>query len=1546
MSMLLPLLALAAPPQDTFGTHDPYHPRPDGPRLTTPQWIGEQGVEAVVVLSIDDMRAPEPYDRYMHLILERLEAIDGRAPVSVFVNDLDPGHPTLATWLERGLSLEVHTIDHPCPLLHASDLERARSTVERCIDLLNEVPNSSPVAYRMPCCDSINSQSPRFLSEILSGQTGQGNFLTIDTSVFTVFEGERFRQHVPADRSFVNTIESYPFPYMIGDRLWELPCMVPSDWEAQHLRGPNHPETVADLKAALDATVELQGVMTFVFHPHNWIQAHQVVELIDHAVETHGSRVKFLNLPEVGARLDAVVGPLRDPEGSPTGTRLVDLDGDGLHDVVRVSHSSFWRNGSWSSTPTPFDPTAAAFGRGPDGEARALTTTGSWRWLEDAWQEAPPAPEGGGHLRDLDGDGASELVRRDGVFRAHKDGGWTSLGFAPPVDPRAQAGTRFVDLDGDGLQDIVHSTEAGASVHRLMSMARGWTGGGVTSLPPITVNGTERGCWEHSEHLWWQNEDTAHLPNHVDRRSFTELLAAVTPPPPTPEEARSALVVEGGLEVTLAAAEPLVRDPVAFDWDSSGALYVVEMGDYPLGDTEVSGRVVKLLDPDGDWRYESATTFLDGLAFPTGIAPWRDGMLITCAPDILFARDTDGDGAADEIRIVATGFGEGNQQHRVNGLWWGLDNLYHGANGDSGGRVGGVELGGRDFALDPDTGKIHSELGQTQFGKTRDDWGNWFGGNNSHPAWHWPLSQRYLTRAPHVTPPPSYVSVVAPGETIQPLTPVAARFNDPGAARRFTSACSPMIYRDDDLPFAGDLFICEPVHNLVHRRRLSREGTRFVAATTQGEFLASRDPYFRPTMVRTGPDGAIWVSDMSRAVIEHPEWIPDDWEARLDLGEGRDRGRIFRIQRPAGEPSGFTWPATMDTTALVTGLEDSNGWMRDTSHRLLVERGEGAAELELLASTSASSLARLHALWVLAGQGVLTAKTLAPSLTRDEPGLRRAALRLAEPFSELEPQVLELGEDPSPSVRLQLAATLGAFPSQAAARTLARLLDRDGEDPYLRAAAHAALGPEMLAEARRGTTSTARRRELLALEARVTGDPRLVLASQEFTLAERAAILSELLVQDASFSILGLEGLVDEALDPASEVNLEDRVVILARAGEAVPDEALVELVLRSGVPPSLLTNREDPSLATLLVERWREVTPARRGALLDVLLARQAFVDVAVEALEAGVLEASGFDATRADLLVAHATDPLRARAALQRQSGNRESVVESMRAVLEPGDALRGREHFNGTCTRCHRLDGAGEAIGPDLRSLGDRSTEALLVAILDPNRAVEARYVSYTARTHDGRLFTGVVTDETDTSVTLRGAGVDQILLRTELAVLSSTGLSQMPEGLEVELGPGGLADVIAYLQGGALSPKEFAGNQPRPLPVIEHSELRASDAEIHGPSLVYETLHGNLGYWHALDDLATWTLDVQTPGRFAVEVEIASPSNPGANALVLTAAGSTLTWPVNATGSWDSYELYTAGMLDLPAGRVLLGARAAPGLEGYLLDLRRIRLRRVE
>jgi hypothetical protein len=546
---------------------DPYYVHRGFPKLATPQWVGEEGVEAVVVLAIDDMFGHDKWEAYLRPILERLKKIDGRAPVSIMTRSIDPNHPHLQKWLKEGVSIEIHTVDHPCPLLQGGDFAKAKSTYDRCVDLISLVPNTRPVAFRMPCCDSLNTPSPRFYAEIFNQTTPRGNFLSIDTSVFTITTAsdpelpkelttdpdgkEKFRKYLPFP-SFVNTIEDYPYPYVIGRLCWEFPCIVPSDWEAQNIHKPNHPQTVADLKAALDAVVLKQGTFNLVFHPHGWIKAEQIVELIDHAVEKHGKKVKFLNFREAQERLDRnLLGghPLRKEDGSDNGMRLLDINNDGYLDVLGWDTTRIWspKTRTWTVTPCPRGLTVwsqlrLGIARKGGFPTAISPNSGAWTFDGDKWTEDPKleVDVSGFAFRmiDVDGDGLCEIVAGSGasagVHRAAES--WKRLPYSLPEGVPlwggrgADRGLRFVDLNGDGKLDLVLSNEEAWGVWLFKDGEKGWeklSGGDRSApgaLPMIVREETNNGAWFHSRHLWVQNEDTAKMPNLVDRRTFEQLL--------------------------------------------------------------------------------------------------------------------------------------------------------------------------------------------------------------------------------------------------------------------------------------------------------------------------------------------------------------------------------------------------------------------------------------------------------------------------------------------------------------------------------------------------------------------------------------------------------------------------------------------------------------------------------------------------------------------------------------------------------------------------------------------------------------------------------------------------------------------------------------------------------------------------------------------------------------------------------------------------------------------------------------------------------------
>ena len=735
------------------------------------------------------------------------------------------------------------------------------------------------------------------------------------------------------------------------------------------------------------------------------------------------------------------------------------------------------------------------------------------------------------------------------------------------------------------------------------------------------------------------------------------------PGPRSPEAALRSIRVARGFRVELAASEPLVSDPIAFDWGADGKLWVVEMGDYPLGldGKGAPGGCVKFLeDRDGDGRYDSATVFLDRLGFPTGVMPWRNGVLISRAPDILYAQDVDGDGRADRVEVLFTGFVPGNPQHRVNGFELGLDGLVYGANGDSGGTIRtpgdpkSVSIRGRDFRFNPDLKRFEAESGQTQFGRHRDDWGRWFGNNNPNWAWHFVMTERALSRNPTL-------ALASPRQTLDPdprLFPDSVtlpRFNNPGSANKVTSANSPTPYRDNLFgpDFETSLFVSEPVHNLVRRMILTPEGPTFRAraALDDGkEFLASTDHWFRPTMLKTGPDGALWIADMYRAVIEHPEWIPKDQQAKLDLRAGAEQGHIYRVVPIDAPRRPIPRLDRLDTGGVVAAMDSPNGWQRDTVQRILAHKGFGLnAELKDLVHSSPRPKVRVQALWTLRNLGGLDPWTTREALKDAHPQVRRAAIE-AGGSNEVFEAMLPLAEDPDAEVRFALAIALGDIDigDPRIGRALARLALRDGKDPWSRAAILSSARPHagaILAGLFEGAGP----------EGPPTGwsEPLFLLASMKFDLEALDPLLVavETPGKDGSFAswqfsaAVGLAEAADRGGNPALKSAFQrlNRVVSAARGaavderaatdrrveairllGRSTEDRAFLAGLLRAQEPEKVqdaalkaLAKADDRQVADVLIGGWKGYPPGLRSGVLDTLLSRTPWTSALLSSLE-----------------------------------------------------------------------------------------------------------------------------------------------------------------------------------------------------------------------------------------------------------------------------------------------------------------------------------------
>jgi len=968
--------------------------------------------------------------------------------------------------------------------------------------------------------------------------------------------------------------------------------------------------------------------------------------------------------------------------------------------------------------------------------------------------------------------------------------------------------------------------------------------------------------------------------------------------PLSPEETLASFHLEPGLRIELVAAEPTVVDPVAMAFDENGRMFVAENRGYPTGPGEgkpPAGIIAVLEDIDGDGRYEKQTVFADGLTFPNGVMPWKGGLFVTCAPDLLYLKDTDGDGRADLRQVVFTGFStSGSTQLRVSHPTLGIDGWVYLTSGLTGGKVTSPDYPDRppidlktDFRFRPGTDEFEAADGRAQFGLTFDDFGNRFICMNRVQVEHVVLPSRYLRRNPrlafsdtvqncpeHMLPEP--LRGHGASARIYPISDNVVTADS--HAGTFTAACGVMIYRGTALPeeYRGNALSCDPTGNLVHRDLLVPKGASFVArrASEGTELLASTDNWFRPVFLANGPDGALYICAMYRKTIEHPEYLPEEIRKRTDFDSGKGMGRIYRVvaTKPKDkekQPTANLAGASSDQ--LCEQLDNPNAWNRDTAFRLLLERQDKSAAAFLRKSfgKSGSAGAAVVKLRALAALGGLANEAIVLALRSEHARVRESALQLVEPrlgtstnfFSLVE----KLADDPDARVRFQCALSLGNAPfprdqddilpppnlraDPSMVNALARIAARDAGDRWTRAAILSSAsghGEALLEALMKQPASDADGIAILLAElGRILASypPRFslfntTLESREPGFDRKAAFLagyadglrdqgptSTLFSALGSLKMLSSNSGTGEALSElfrqAREIAIDGSqrlarrlgaVALLAHADAEEANTALLPLLdtreaaeLQASAARALAQPHNLAGVTNLLsASHWPNYTPALRNTVLAAVLARAEFIPTMLTAIESGALPAGALDGNQRNQLLKHKNDAIRLcseKLFAQMVPGDRRKAYEDAKLVLNlKPNPVNGRAVFKTHCASCHRLDRDGVPVGPDLFGIRNQPKEAILLHIIVPEYEITPGFAGYTVETKDGRTLSGLIASETAVSVTLRrAAGEEETLLRSNIASMSTSNLSLMPQEMEKNMSAQDLADLIAYLKG---------------------------------------------------------------------------------------------------------------------------------------------------
>ncbi len=957
---------------------------------------------------------------------------------------------------------------------------------------------------------------------------------------------------------------------------------------------------------------------------------------------------------------------------------------------------------------------------------------------------------------------------------------------------------------------------------------------------------------------------------------------------PELQKALSDFELMDGFEIELFAAEPLVLDPVAMEVDENGDIYVVEMPGYPL-DLSNSGKIKLLKDTDKDGFPDSSIVFAEGLKLPNGIQKWKKGVIVTDAPDVLYLEDTDGDGKADKKEVMLTGFALSNPQHNLNTPRFEADNwiyLGHEENvtpftftkefGDEGTDITWPQLNGKKalgknadskmVRFKPDTFEAEELSGATQFGHTRDAWGHRLYTSNANHLFHEVIGAEYLKNNPNLILSGVVESIPDHGDACEvfPITenPNHQLLTDVGVV---TSSCAVTWYLGGAFgdEFKNVTFVGEPVHNLVHADVIEDAGATFKAKRLleKKEFLASKDPWFRPVNFYIGPDGALYVIDYYRQLIEHPEWMSDEVNKSGALYNGKDKGRIYRITKKGTDAANWANQLNLgkqSTEALAGLLDHSNIWYRRTAQRLLFQGKDASAAgaLKKLLNNPKHDESKIHALWLLNDLKALDKATLEQALKDPVAGVKENALKLYEqnPYPELRPLVLKMAEDKDPKLAFQAINTLGRLNLLTDRKVL---IEKAMDDKWLGVALLAASENEetalisagieknkqqtpsaffsFLAAGIANSGNAAEVNKLFEILKTNTQHPSVNLdlakgllkfwtyQAPRYNISDAAR---EYLYQNAttldneygtvSAGLLSYTGLplssknklaevAEKAFDPkVSPVIRANALSILQAARYPVQDEQLLAILDQK--PADQLASR----VATILIKKgstshvfdqWNKLPVKSKNGIIDLLSNENTSAIQLLTAIENKKINKTDIEWPKTVNLMNYYDEAVRAKARkVFSINEDRKAVLQQyLTATEQKGDAANGAEVFEKNCTVCHQKAKKGTDFGPDLSSLKNRNTHSILTEIINPNNSIADKFDYWQVTLKNKEVLFGIVINENNESLTINQMGGNKLSLKkSEIATKEKMTYSAMPNGLENSITVKEMADLIAFIK----------------------------------------------------------------------------------------------------------------------------------------------------
>jgi len=947
--------------------------------------------------------------------------------------------------------------------------------------------------------------------------------------------------------------------------------------------------------------------------------------------------------------------------------------------------------------------------------------------------------------------------------------------------------------------------------------------------------------------------------------------------PVRPQESLKWLETEPGFKVELVAAEPQIVDPVSMQIDSKGRMWVVEMGDYPNSDDAPKSRIVVLQDKDNDGFFESSTVFADKLLFATGVQPWQNGAIVTAQGQLLMLRDIDGDLRSDSTEVWLDGFAIGNPQLRANHPVIHSDGWLYIASGLRGGKIKAtlpfgtktselLDLTGGDLRVHMLTGRIECIAGPTQFGLSFDQFGHRYGCSNRNPCFEVVSERADVSLSPlsGIATPLHDVSPSNAASTVHPL--VNAWTTSNLHAGQFTAACGLLVTHSRhflDAPFATAL-TCEPTGSLVQRRSIKRlNGVSEVSdEAPEREWLASHDPWFRPVDLYEGLGGDIYVVDMYRAVIEHPEWVPAELKNRPDQRLGDAHGRIYRVSRKADKEL-KTNPIENRVSSPADWLTHANAWNRNIATNTVLEAAAiGQKEslvptLQAICSTESSPIgSTANACSLLAACDSLDESTVATLFESKSPELRSmvwTAMRQTSVKwnSKWIVTAIDKFNDPSASVDELCAAAwfIAVQPIDETSSWYTIMMERyaglaakslflNGDPPYLWLATTAACRDNLLpflssyqvaASKSEKVITPIARESIVRLASRAAQKPFKGWSLQEHVDAMAFMLIDSQIKTSRTTDFAILEGFSRSgklSIEPDSTLEkliqrtatadsdpINQRAAIAMLASSKSDSSKAIALNLLNSSDRVLLkiavatcSVHDTPEFATWLLDRFPSALPEIRQDIFNAIRTNSKRLGMLVDSLESGKLSTKIFDASQIQNLSAvrdNSVTPRLSKLLSASINSDRQKVIDDYSKQLatievDPNNN-RGKAVFTKNCSACHRIDDVGAMVGPDISDSRVHTFEKLLISILDPNRSIDANYFRYLARTEDGKVVEGLLKDSNSQTITLLSQnGTTTTLNRLEIEELKSSGTSLMPEGVESQISAREMADLLWYVK----------------------------------------------------------------------------------------------------------------------------------------------------